>query len=288
MTAPWLRTLDEIEGGDLPLVGGKAFNLATLRRHGLPVPNGLVVTTAFFETQLGQHRLIPLWAGSPDVAVTEGALCWLADTLKVTPLTHELMGALRVRLAETFPDVELFAVRSSAIDEDVAGHTFSGIHLSELGVPREVVPVSLGRCWASALSNPALQYRQQHGLSIQSIRLAVLIQPFIQPTAAGVAFTVNPLSGTRDELVIEATFGTGAAVVSGHVAPTRYRLANHPPDYPLVDWTAGGDTSSSRRRPWPTVSIPIADNGSIPGADRSSDGCSPGCGMGDHHGISRR
>jgi pyruvate,water dikinase len=249
MTAPWLRTLDEIEGGDLPLVGGKAFNLATLRRHGLPVPNGLVVTTAFFEAQLRRHQFITLWAGSPDVAVTEGALFWLADTLKVTPLAHELLNALYTRLADTFPDVELFAVRSSAMEEDTAGHAFSGIHLSELGVPREVVPVSLSRCWASAFSKPALRYRQQHGLPIQAIRLAVLIQPFIQPVAAGVAFTVNPLSGAHDELVVEATFGTGAAVVSGQVIPARYRLTKCSPHYPLVDWTAGAVSVGEGRSP---------------------------------------
>lgn len=258
MTAPWLKTLEEIEGSDLPLVGGKAFNLATLRRHGLPVPPGLVVTTAFFEAQLRQHQFIPIWAGSPTVEVTEGALCWLSDALKITPLTHELMSALRIRLAEAFPHVKSFAVRSSAIDEDARDHAFSGIHLSELGVPPEMVPISLSRCWSSALSKPALKYRRQHGLSIQSIRLAVLIQPFIQPVAAGVAFTVNPLSGARDELVIEAILGPGSPVVSGQVTPARYRLAKRPPDYPWLDWTPGNTpypTGITRRsRDGPSVS----------------------------------
>jgi phosphohistidine swiveling domain-containing protein len=251
MTAPWLKTLDEIEGGDLPLVGGKAFNLATLRRHRLPVPPGLVVTTAFFEAQLRHHQFIPIWAGSPDVAVTESALCWLSDALKISPLDRELMAALRTRMAETFPSVESFAIRSSAIDEDTRDHAFSGIHLSELGVPQEMVPVSLSRCWASALSKRALEYRRQHGLPIQSVRLAVLIQPFIQPTTAGVAFTLNPLSGVRDELVVEATFGPGDAVVSGHVTPARYRLAKRPPDYILLDWAPGSIPRpvSTTRRP---------------------------------------
>ena len=239
MTAPLLKTLDEIEGRDLPLVGGKAFNLATLRRHGLPVPPGLVVTTTFFEAQVQHQQYLPLWAGSPDVAVSEDALCWLADILKTTPLSRELMDALTVGLAKTFPEVESFAVRSSAIDEDTGQYTFSGVHLSELGVPRELVTVSLGRCWASALSKPALEYRRQHGIPIRSIRLAVLIQPFIQPAVAGVAFTVNPLSGVRDELVIEATFGHGSRVASGQVTPARYRLAKRPPAYPLLDWTSG-------------------------------------------------
>ncbi len=249
-TAPWLKTLDEIEGGDLPLVGGKAFSLATLRRHRLPVPRGLVVTTAFFEAQLRHHQFIPIWAGSPDVAVTESALCWLSDALKISPLARELMVALRTQMAETFPGVTSFAVRSSAIDEDTRDHAFSGIHLSELGVPQDMVPVSLSRCWASALSRPALEYRRQHGLPIQSIRLAVLIQPFIQPTRAGVAFTLNPLSGARDELVVEATFGPGDAVVSGQVTPARYRLAKRSPDYLLLEWTPGNipyPVSTARR-----------------------------------------
>jgi len=228
-----------MEGRDLPLVGGKAFNLATLRRRGLPVSNGLVVTTAFFEAHLRHHQFIPIWAGSPDVAVSEGALCWLADALKTSSLAPELMDAMKARLVETFPDVELFAVRSSATEEASHQHSFSGIHLSELGVPGQMIPISLSRCWASALSKPALDYRRQHGIPIQSIRLAVLIQPFVQPAIAGVASTINPFSGARDEMVIEATCGHGSRVASGQVAPARYILAKHPPDYPLLHWTPG-------------------------------------------------
>lgn len=260
MTAAWLKTLDEIEGSDLHLVGGKAFNLATLRRHALPVPPGLVVTTAFFEAQLRYYQLIPLWAGSPDVAVTEDALWWLADVLKTNPLAQELMDALQARLEETFPAVETFAVRSSAIDEDIREHAFSGIHLTDLGVPPEMVPVSISRCWASALSKPALEYRRQHGISIQSIRLAVLIQPFLQPESAGVAFTVNPLTGARDLMVIEATFGHGQTVAGGQVTPARYRLAKRSPDYSLLDWTPGDIPGSSSDPKKPRDSMANGDS----------------------------
>jgi pyruvate,water dikinase len=235
MMTAWLKTLDEIQGSDLPVVGGKAFNLATLRRHGLPVPAGLVVTTAFFEAQLRHHQFTPLWAGSPDVAVTENALVWLGDALKISPLADELLATLQQRVAEVFPEPGLFAVRSSAVDEDTRQHAFSGIHLTELGVPREVLPISIARCWASALSKTALQYRRQHGIPIQSIRLAVLLQPYIQPRAAGVAFTVNPVSGARDEMVIEAVPGHGKAAVDGTLTPARYRVRKNPPEYSLVE-----------------------------------------------------
>ncbi|GAB4542507.1 MAG: PEP/pyruvate-binding domain-containing protein [Anaerolineae bacterium] len=258
MTAMWLKSLDDIDGSDLPLVGGKTFALATLRRHGLPVPEGLVVTTAFFEEHLRQHQFIPIWAGSPDVAVTEGALHWLGDVLKISPLSSELTAALHQELANTFPGVESFVVRSSAIDEDARQHSFSGIHLSELGVPRQMIPISLSRCWASAFSKPALEYRRKHNIPIQSIRLAVLIQPYIQSTVAGVAFTINPLSGSRDEMVIEAAYGHGSAVASGQVTPARYQVTKRPPDYALLDWTPGRiqptATSAVAQQPAATVS----------------------------------
>jgi pyruvate,water dikinase len=163
----------------------------------------------------------------------------LADTLKTSPLAPELRAALKTGLSDTFPDTDVFAVRSSAIDEDSHQHAFSGVHLTELGVPPDLVPLSITRCWASALSKEALEYRRRHGISIQSIRVAVLIQPFIRSTVAGVAFTVNPVSGAQDEILIEAVYGQAKAVVDGKVAPARYRLSKHAPEYALLDWTPG-------------------------------------------------
>lgn len=240
MVQPLLRTLDEIEGTDLGLVGGKAFRLAQLRQHHLNVPPGLVLTAAFFEAQLRYCQLIPLWAGSPDVAVTTESLVWLASTLKTRPLAPELLKAFNQQLMAAFGlETTTFAVRSSAIDEDQRDHTFAGVHLTELGVPRSALAIAITRCWASALSEPALRYRQTHGMSIQNIRVAVLIQPMLNPVSSGVAFTINPLSGDRDEMVIEATWGLGEALVSGSVQPYFYRLAARPPDYPLLERRAG-------------------------------------------------
>lgn len=246
----WLRTLDEIEGTDLPLVGGKAYRLAMLKQNGLNVLPGLVLTTHFFETQLKQTHLNPLWAGSPDVAVTAEALSWLADALKTTPLVKPLAAALSTSLTELFgPDAGSFAVRSSIIDEDQRDHTFAGIHLTELGVPRSAIAIAISRCWASALSESAIKYRQVHGMSIQAIQIAVLIQPMLSPDCSGVGFTVNPLSGARTEMVIEATPGLGSALVSGEVQPHFFRLATQPGDYPLLEERTGA-------RP---VSLPAAE-----------------------------
>ncbi|MBI1876805.1 MAG: PEP/pyruvate-binding domain-containing protein [Chloroflexi bacterium] len=254
----WLRSLDEIEGNDLPLVGGKAFRLATLKRHGLHVPPGLVLTTNFFETQLQHAQVIPLWAGSPDVAVTVEALGWLADVLKTKPLAKELSGALNQALDDLFgSDAGSFAVRSSAIDEDQRDHTFAGVHLTELGVPRGALPIAITRCWASALDPAALGYRQAHGMSIQGIRMAVLIQPMLNPVSSGVGFTVNPLTGASDEFIIEATWGLGESLVGGQIQPYFYKLANQPPDYPLIEHRPG-NVPPPAEEVQPTRNSPLA------------------------------
>lgn len=245
MTNKWLLDLTEIDAADLPLVGVKALNLSALNRNRVLTPPGLVVTTTFFEQQIAHFAYSPLWAGSPDVAVTEGALEFLADFLKITPLAPALDAALRRRMEACFPaKIRAFAVRSSAVDEDRQDHSFAGCYLTELGVPRQLLPVSLTRCWASALSGRSIRYRLEHGMSLQSIKIAVLIQPMLSPSAAGVAFSVNPVTGARDEMVIEATPSLGEAVVSGRVTPYRYHLSRRASQYPLIK-KAGGDLAGS-------------------------------------------
>lgn len=225
MDPDWLCTFDNIALNALPEVGHKAFNLATLHRNGLDVPPGVVVTTRFFEAQINHLAYGPLWAGSPDVAVTAGALAFVADSLKTRPLAPHLEQSLQTKLAEYFPDSQYyFAVRSSAIDEDLPQRSFAGLYLSELNVPRDLIAISLTRCWASALNGRAIAYRLEHGLPLQAIRLAVIIQPMVSATVAGVAFTRNPLNPHDDTMLVEAAAGLGQALVSGHATPQQYQL----------------------------------------------------------------
>jgi pyruvate,water dikinase len=235
---PLLLSLDEVDGTHMPLVGGKAFRLAKLKQEGLNVPQGLVLTTAYFQAQLAHTRLTPLWAGSPDVAVSVDALNWLADTLKTKPLAPHLNQAILKEMERVFgPEEPTFAVRSSVVDEDQRDHSFAGIHLTELAVPRSAIPIAITRCWASALSGAAIQYRQQHGMSIQGIKIAILIQPMLTPEFSGIGFTLNPITGARNELVLEMAPGQGITLASGHIQPHMFRMQKTPPDYPLLEQT---------------------------------------------------
>ncbi|MGH2592590.1 MAG: PEP/pyruvate-binding domain-containing protein, partial [Anaerolineae bacterium] len=115
------------------------------------------------------------------------------------------------------------AVRSSAVDEDSAGASFAGQHETYLNlVGVDAIAEAIVRCWASARSPRALEYRRQHGLGMENVRLAVLVQQLIAADVSAVVFSANPVTGDRDEVVITASWGLGESIVGGSVTPDTY------------------------------------------------------------------
>jgi rifampicin phosphotransferase len=180
------KQLGDINEGDLPLVGGKAFNCARLRRAGFPVPDGFVV---------------PSDAADADIA-SLATFDWLG---KIPPSTR-------------------FAVRSSGIGEDSAGHSFAGIHETQLNVERSNLVPAVLACRRSADSAAARAYRTARQIPDAEARIGVLVQVMVQAVTSGVAFTVNPITGA-DEIVIDAARGLGDALVSGQIDPDEFRIA---------------------------------------------------------------
>lgn len=109
---------------------------------------------------------------------------------------------------------DLFAVRSSAVGEDAAGASFAGIHESFLNVPREGIADAIEKVRASAKSERAIAYRQEHGIPIDDRPMPVIVQQMIQSQSSGVVFTANPTTQDTNELVISALFGLGEGLVS--------------------------------------------------------------------------
>jgi phosphoenolpyruvate synthase/pyruvate phosphate dikinase len=112
------------------------------------------------------------------------------------------------------------AVRSSAVDEDGAGASFAGQHDTFLNVSgADQVWWAIARCVASFAGERALAYRRRAGLAGAPERTAVLVQWLVPADAAGVVFSANPVTGARDEVVVNAAWGLGESVVSGTVTP---------------------------------------------------------------------
>jgi pyruvate,water dikinase len=115
------------------------------------------------------------------------------------------------------------AVRSSAVDEDGVDSSFAGQHDTYLNVRGfDAVLDAVHRCVRSAASEEALAYRTQRGLAIEDVRIAVLIQELVPSDVSAVAFSANPVTGSRDEIMINANWGLGESIVGGAATPDTF------------------------------------------------------------------
>jgi pyruvate,water dikinase len=138
-------------------------------------------------------------------------------------LRAEIDGAISDLMAcHKLPEL-LVAVRSSAVEEDGATVSFAGMHETYLNVVgTEAVLQAIVRCWESANSPRALEYRRQQGLSLENVPLAVLIQQLIVSDVSIVVFSANPVTLDRAEVMINASWGLGESLVSGTVTPDTF------------------------------------------------------------------
>ncbi len=189
--------IEELAVAGVERVGGKAASLGRLHLAGFAVP-------AAFAIPVDTTECLPDETGT-----------WPAD------LTHVLAGALHA-LA---PHGEPVAVRSSAVDEDGATASFAGQHLTVLDVAgEERFLEAVAACLASAHSESAAAYRSHAGIGGEA-RMAVLVQRMVRAEIAGVAFSIDPVTGDAGRVVVEAVAGTGESLVSGQTEADRLVLS---------------------------------------------------------------
>ncbi len=188
---PWIR---EADPASTARYGGKAASLAALTRASFDVPEGFIIPVDVADLLRGEPAAWP-----PD-----------------------LRRALLARLAALAPAYEPVAVRSSAVDEDGAAASFAGQHETVLGVTGgDAFLEALARCLASAHAESARAYRQSVGADREA-RMAVVVQRMVPAVAAGVAFSIDPVTGSPDHLLVEAVAGLGDALVSGTAEGQRF------------------------------------------------------------------
>lgn len=197
----YILSLAAVGRSDTARVGAKAATLGELARAKFPVPDGFVLTTDAFRRFLDANGL-----------GTEGSTLSAA----AAPLPPDLAEAL-ANAAAPFGD-EPLAVRSSGVAEDLPGASFAGQYATVLDVRgSDALLDAVRHCWASAFTEQVAAYRKSRGESRAD--MAVLVQRLIRAEAAGVAFTANPVTGARDEVVISAVRGLGERLVSGEASP---------------------------------------------------------------------
>jgi phosphohistidine swiveling domain-containing protein len=228
-TNPIILWLDKrLPASDANRIGPKAASLCTLRRLGLRVPACFFLTTQAFREHLEAHDLPPriaalqerLKAQPPDAP---GVLAEIRRLVIEPPLTGPLCE--QIAAAYTRLGAATVSVRSSATAEDLPGHSFAGQYETVLGVTSLLDCLeAVKRCWASVWTDRAFDYRRRNGIDHRQVEMAVIVQRQIEPAAAGVAFTLDPIKGSRSRMVIESCRGLGEALVAGQVQPDRIVL----------------------------------------------------------------
>jgi pyruvate,water dikinase len=225
---------DDIGAGDARTVGGKGANLGELRRAGLPVPAGFVITAAAYldameRAGVRQELRAKLEQVDADDA---GKLSAVGAEARSLIREADVPEGLQAEVADSYAqlgDAAVVAVRSSATSEDTAGTSFAGMHETFTNVRgADELLERVVDCWTSVFGDRVLAYRVSQHMT-EEPAIAVVVQEMVASERSGVLFTADPSTGDTAKIVIEAAFGLGEVVVSGAVEPDTYVVAKDGP-----------------------------------------------------------
>ena len=220
---------------DIPSVGGKNASLGEMINAGLPVPPGFAVTAFSYEKFLEETKVAEkiyaiineVITDKNDPKLYDVASKKIRELIEKTPMPKEIEIAVkaaykemnkRLNLKETF-----VAVRSSATAEDLPDASFAGQQETFLNIRgADDLLNKVVKCWSSLFTPRAIFYRNEKGFAHEKVFISVGVQKMVNSRAAGVMFTINPITGDNEEIMIEGNFGLGETVVSGVVNPDNY------------------------------------------------------------------
>ena len=227
---------EELTKDDVPLVGGKNANLGEMLRAGIPVPPGFAVTAYAYKRFIEEtgikdkiyeilRKHVKPGASAPEDYMD--ASKEIRALIESTPMPKDIEEAIRRAYRELCrrlgKEEEFVAVRSSATAEDLPDASFAGQQETYLNVKGEdEVVEKVRKCWSSLFTPRAIFYRESKGFEHEKVLISVAVQKMVNAKAAGVMFTIHPVTGEKDKIVIEGNWGLGEAVVSGSVTPDEW------------------------------------------------------------------
>ena len=219
-------SFQQISQKDLQLAGGKGANLGEMIKAGIQIPAGFVITSMVFDNFIKDAKIenkIKEIIKKIEINNSE-SIKKASDNIEKLISRSKIAKDVGKNILDAFDklDSEYVAIRSSATVEDSATDSYAGQLDTFLDVTKENLIESIKNCWLSLFSQRALFYRMERKMIEQNILVAVVVQKMIQSEVAGVCFTVHPVNKDKDQLIIEAGFGLGEAIVSGLIMPDSY------------------------------------------------------------------
>ena len=228
---------------ELETLGGKALSLSKMTAAGFPVPPGFTVTTAAYRQFVAdnnlQQTIVDL--AKPEIAGQRASFDGAAESIQALFTRFEPTDELKAQVAAAYTGLAAgdpgaghpaagdpatdtpVAVRSSANAEDLPDLSFAGQQDTYLNVRGlDAVIAAVRNCWASLWTARAIAYRHENAIAHDAVAMAVVVQIMVPAEVSGILFTVNPVSGDRDEMIVNSSFGLGEAIVGGEITPDTF------------------------------------------------------------------
>ncbi len=235
--AKHIEWFKDLNSKNVAQAGGKGASLGEMTRAGLPVPPGFVVLAAAFErfleeTDLAQEiEAFLKKVNHKDINSVDKASAEIRALIAGAPMPVDI----KTEIQKSFKQLKsaYVAVRSSATAEDSKTASWAGELETYLNVTEKNVPAFVKKCWSSLFTPRAIFYRIEKKLHKQKVSVAVVVQKMVQSEVSGICFTVHPVTKDYNQMVIEAGFGLGEAIVSGQITPDTYIV--HKKDFSILD-----------------------------------------------------
>ena len=262
-----IRTFAEITRDDAGIAGGKGASLGEMTRAGIPVPPGYVVLTAAFEEFLSKADLVQEidailhTVKHEEIHTVEHA----SEKIQALIIAAEMPEDIAQQILTHFKalDARYVAVRSSATAEDGTAAAWAGQLDTFLNTTSDNLLQQVQRCWASLFTPRAIFYRFEKGMHGHNISVAVVVQKMVQSDVSGIAFSVHPVTEDYNQLIIEAGYGLGEAIVSGQVTPDSYVVEKQPRrivDINISTQTRGLYRAAESGNEWRDIAEPRASS----------------------------
>ncbi len=246
----YTKKFKELDKTKSDIAGGKGASLGEMLNAGIPVPDGFVVLSTTFENFLHKADLIQeidaILESVDHKAVhsIDGASEKIQELIKHAEMPSDIASEIEKEFSQL--DSEFVAVRSSATAEDGADHAWAGQLDSYLNTTKDSLLEKVQHCWASLFTPRAIFYRFEKGLNTTKISVAVVVQKMVNSEKSGIAFSVHPVTEDRNQVIIEAGFGLGEAIVSGSVTPDSYVVEKEPRK--IIDINISNQTRAMYRK----------------------------------------
>jgi pyruvate, water dikinase len=222
----YIKFFKDIDKNSVALAGGKGASLGEMSNSNFPIPDGFVVLSTAFEKFITDSKIDKEITKILSQVNTENnnSVEKASKDIQKTILDSSLSKDLEQEILNSFKELntEFVAVRSSATAEDSASDAWAGQLDSFLNVKEKELLLTVKKCFASLFTERAIVYRIEKGLLDKHISVAVVIQKMVNSEKSGIAFSVHPVTNDYSQMIIEAGYGLGEAIVSGQITPDSY------------------------------------------------------------------